>query len=327
MRRKLSLLRFRQRHQPAVEDEENSNAPQSRGRECDVRARGPDVPVDGSIGVVARKEEVARHGTHGRRIYDYIFVPVFSASGEVEAIAGTTRDITDRKVAEEEIRRANKDLEQFAYTASHDLREPLRTVKIYSELLTRRYGDKLDGKALELFDFVRSGANRMELLVQDLLAYTQTAMVERPSAPTEATEALQASIANLAGIISETGAKIVFDPLPVVTVHSTHLQQLFQNLIGNAIKYRRPGVPPDIHVTANRNGEFWQFCISDNGIGIETKFKEQIFGVFKRLHGDEYSGTGIGLAICQRIVERYHGRIWVESEPGQGSNFYFTIPV
>jgi PAS domain S-box-containing protein len=280
--------------------------------------------------VIASKQpvrgEVPFTGTHGRRIYDYIFVPVFGGNGEVEAIAGTTRDVTDRKLAEEEIRRANKDLEQFAYTASHDLQEPLRSVKIYTQLLTSRYGDQLDGKALELFDFVRSGANRMEMLVRDLLAYTQTAILQKPSTATEATDALQEAIANLAAIVSETGAKILFDPLPFVTVHRTHLQQLFQNLVGNAIKYRRAEVPPEIHVNAKRQSGYWQFCVSDNGIGIEAEYKEQIFGVFKRLHGDDYSGTGIGLAICQRIVERYHGRIWVESEPGQGSQFYFTIP-
>ena len=281
--------------------------------------------------VIATKQsirgEVPFTGTHGRRIYEYIFVPVFGNDGEVESIAGTTRDVTDRKLAEEEIQRANKDLEQFAYTASHDLQEPLRTVKIYTQLLAARCADKMDSKSLELFEFVRGGADRMEMLVRDLLAYTRTAMVEKPSTATDATEALKISIMNLAATISETGARITFDPLPAVMVHATHLQQIFQNLAGNAIKYRRTDFPPQVHISAKMDKGFWRFCVSDNGIGIPAEYKEQIFGVFKRLHGDDSSGTGIGLAICQRIAERYQGRIWVESEPGQGSKFYFTIPV
>ncbi len=281
--------------------------------------------------VIASKEpvrgEVPFHGTQGRRIYDYIFVPVLGTSGEVEAIAGTTRDVTERKMAEEELRRVNQDLEQFAYTASHDLQEPLRSVKIYSELLKGRYGDKFDGQGLEFLDHVRSGATRMEMLVRDLLAYTRTNLLDKPTEPMDASEALQIALENLAGAIAESSAKVTFDPLPAVPVHATHLQQLLQNLVGNAIKYRRPEAVPAVHVTAQRRERDWLFSVSDNGIGIEMEFKERIFGLFKRLHGDEYAGTGIGLAICQRIVERYHGRIWVESEPGRGSTFYFTLPV
>ena len=145
---------------------------------------------------------------------------------------------------------------------------------------------------------------------------------------TDANEALDAALANLEGAISESSAQITADPLPSLRVHATHLQQLFQNLIGNAIKYRSPERPPLVHVTAQRQNEHWLFAVSDNGIGIDAEYKENIFGLFKRLHtSDEYSGTGIGLAICQRIVDRYHGRIWVESELGQGSVFRFTLPV
>jgi len=139
---------------------------------------------------------------------------------------------------------------------------------------------------------------------------------------------LQAVVGNLAGAISETGAVIHDEPLPSVRVHETHLQQLFQNLIGNALKYHRPGVSPVVQVSAHRSAEQWTFSVADNGIGIEPEYKEKVFGLFKRLHsGDAYSGTGIGLAICQRIVERHNGRIWIESEPGKGSTFYFTLPV
>ena len=225
------------------------------------------------------------------------------------------------------MRRVNQDLEQFAYSASHDLKEPLRTVKIYSELLGGRYRDKLDGRALEFLDNVRNGADRMEALVRDLLAYTQTSVMEKPSEPTDSMAALEAALANLRAATAESGGLIQADALPYVAVHATQLQSLFQNLIGNALKYRRPEVSPVVKITARRQEGFWLFCVADNGIGIEPVFREQIFGLFKRLHtSDEYSGTGIGLAICKRIVERYHGRIWVGSEAGEGCRFYFTLP-
>jgi signal transduction histidine kinase/CheY-like chemotaxis protein len=237
-------------------------------------------------------------------------------------------DVTARKRAEAELLRANQDLEQFAYSASHDLQEPLRGVKIYSELLAERFGEKLEGDARDFLDFITSGATRMEMLVRDLLAYTQAGQFDRPAAPASAKEALNGALANLDEAIRTSGAEISYGPLPSLRVHSTQLQQLFQNLVGNAIKYRRPRTPPVINVTAKRDGENWLFSVSDNGLGIEAEYKERIFGLFKRLHtGDEYSGTGIGLAICQRIVERYGGRIWVESEFGKGSTFYFTLPV
>jgi light-regulated signal transduction histidine kinase (bacteriophytochrome) len=167
----------------------------------------------------------------------------------------------------------------------------------------------------------------MEMLVRDLLAYTHTTQSAIPSQSSDTTAALQDALSNLAHAIVESGAKIEFDPLPPVRVHTTQLQQLFQNLVGNAIKYHRPGVPPLVHVGAQQQNGQWLFRIADNGIGIEPEYKERIFGLFKRLHtGDEYSGSGIGLALCQRIVERHNGRIWVESEPGKGSTFYFTLP-
>ncbi len=275
----------------------------------------------------AVRGEVPFSGTAGRRMYDYIFVPVVGANGEVELIAGTTRDVTDRKMMEEELRRVNRDLEQFAYSASHDLKEPLRTVKIYSELLGERYRDRLDGRALDFLENVRAGADRMEALVRDLLAYTQASLLDKPSEPTDATAALESALANLKGAIAESGGLVQADALPYVSVHATQVQSLFQNLIGNALKYRRPDIAPVVKITARQQGGFWLFCVADNGIGIEPAFKEQIFGLFKRLHtSDEYSGTGIGLAICKRIVERYHGRIWVESEAGAGCRFYFTLP-
>jgi PAS domain S-box-containing protein len=272
--------------------------------------------------------DVPFSGTYGRRIYDYIFVPVLRENGEVEAIAGTTRDVTERTLAEDELRRANQDLEQFAYAASHDLQEPLRSIKIYSQLLARRYGGNLDVQGREFLHYLASGASRMEMLVRDLLAYTQIIQSDMAVDSVQAEAALGVALANLSGAINESGAQVTSDRLPVVRVHATHLQQLFQNLVGNAVKYRRPGMAPVIHISAKREDPRWIFTVADNGIGVESEYKELIFGLFKRLHaGDEYSGTRIGLAICQRIVERNHGRIWVESEPGKGSRFCFSLPV
>ena len=248
--------------------------------------------------------------------------------GEVIRILESNNDITERVRVQEEVRRANQDLEQFAFSATHDLQEPLRSVKIYSELLATRHGDTVDGEAQKFITFVRNGATRMELLIRDLLTYTQATKFDPGSEIADANEALNGALSNLGGAISESAAKISADPLPSLPVHGMHLQQVFQNLIGNAIKYRSPDRQPVVHVGVERQDGYWLFAVSDNGIGINPEYKENIFGLFKRLHtSDEYSGTGIGLAICQRIIDRYHGRIWVESEPGRGSTFSFKLPV
>lgn len=255
-------------------------------------------------------------------------VPIRDQEGRIVKWFGTSTDIHQNKLLELELRSANRDLEQFAYSVSHDLREPLRSVKLFSELLTRRYRDRFDGQALEFLDYLRNGASRMEMLVRDLLEYTQTSQSVNPLEPSDASAALHDALSNLARAIDESGATIEYDPLPRVSIHVTQLQQLFQNLVGNAIKYHRPGIPPAVRVCAQRQNDEWLFSVADNGIGIEPEYKERIFGLFKRLHtGGEYSGSGIGLALCQRIVERHHGRIWVESEPGKGSIFYFTLPI
>ncbi len=255
-------------------------------------------------------------------------VPVRDATGQIVKWFGTCTDIDAQKCVEDELRRANENLEQFAFSASHDLQEPLRSIKIYSELLTRRHANKLEGDAVTYLQFLGNSATRMETLVRDLLTYTQVTKFESLSEVVEANKALNAALASLSGTITESGARIVTAPLPSLRVNRTHLQQLFQNLIGNAIKYRSPERPPVVHVTAERQDERWVFSVTDNGIGIDPEYSKNIFGLFKRLHSnDEYSGTGIGLAICQRIVDRYHGRIWVESEPGRGSTFRFTLPV
>lgn len=255
-------------------------------------------------------------------------IPVKDEQGRVVRWFGTSTDIHQSKMLQLELAAANRDLEQFAYSVSHDLQEPVRSVKLYSEILGMRYSDRLDQRGLEFLNYLSSGASRMEILIRDLLAYTQFTQPGPPAEPSDASGAVQAALSNLAGAITESGAQIEFDRLPLVAVHPTQLQQLFQNLVGNAIKYHKPGVPPKVHISAEQRNNHWLFSVADNGIGIEPEYKERIFGLFKRLHtSEQYSGTGIGLALCQRIVERHHGRIWVQSDPGKGSTFYFTLPV
>jgi PAS domain S-box-containing protein len=243
-------------------------------------------------------------------------------------ILESNNDITERVRVQEELRRANQDLEQFAFSASHDLQEPIRSIKLYSELLACEFGDNLHPDARRYLEYLRSGATRMETLVRDLLAYTRAGLSDEPAEITDANKALQAALSALSGATTEARVRITSDPLPTVQVRATHLEQLFQNLISNAIKYRSPDRAPEVHIGAKRQKLQWDFTVSDNGIGIEPEYKENIFGLFKRLHtSEEYSGTGIGLAICQRIIDRYHGRIWVESETSKGSTFHFTLPV
>jgi len=246
--------------------------------------------------------------------------------GEISMWIASSTDIHEQKEKEQALRRANDDLQQFAYAASHDLQEPIRNVAVYSEIVARRYHNLLDPDGQQFLGFLREGGRRLATLVNDLLAYTRAGMAEITEAPVDASAVLKHTLASLAEAIRESGATVTCDPLPEVYIGEAHLQQVLQNLIGNALKYRDQN-PPRIHISATGRGAFWLFSVEDNGIGIEAQYKEKIFGVFKRLHHDtNYSGTGIGLAICQRVVERYGGRIWVESEPGKGSTFYFTVP-
>jgi signal transduction histidine kinase len=229
---------------------------------------------------------------------------------------------------QEALVQANADLEQFAHSASHDLREPLRSIGIYSDLLERGYGDRLDEKGREFLGQIHAGAKRMDSLLKDLLSYAHvSSFSDNAPEPIDALRPLQASLESLAGAIRESNAEIVMGEMPVVAMHESHLAQIFQNLIGNAIKYRKEGVRPCIEICAKRSEREWIISVRDNGIGVPPAYKEAIFGIFKRLHtASKYSGTGMGLAICQRIVERYHGRIWIESELGGGSTFFFTVP-
>jgi PAS domain S-box-containing protein len=249
------------------------------------------------------------------------------------AIQITTVDITERKRAEaglahyaNNLARSNAELKQFAYVVSHDLQEPLRMVAGYIQLLAEQYRGRLDAGADEFIGYAVDGAKRMQQLIQDLLAYSRVGIRGQNLILTDCTAVLEHTLVYLRMTIDETGAVITHDPLPTVLADTTQLTQLFQNLLGNAIKYRSQDVPR-VHVSAVRQDSGWRFAVRDNGIGIDPPQAKRIFEIFQRLHSrEEYPGTGIGLAICKKIVERHGGHIWVESAPGQGSTFYFTLP-
>jgi PAS domain S-box-containing protein len=256
------------------------------------------------------------------------------STGKPIGFRGIVRDVTERKRAEEALRekteelgRSNGDLEQFAYVASHDLQEPLRMVTSYVQLLAKRYKGKLDSDADEFIGFAVGGATRMGKLINDLLTYSRVGMQGKELEPTDCETVLNQCLKNLKMAIEEKGAVVTHDPLPMVMADRSKLEQLFQNLIENAIKFRG-NEPPHVHVSASRDGNVWTFSVRDNGMGIAPEYAERIFIIFQRLHSrEEYPGTGIGLAICKKIVERHGGRIWVESEVGKGATFYFTLPV
>jgi PAS domain S-box-containing protein len=266
------------------------------------------------------------------------------ASGGPGVMQGVVLDITLRKASELKVEienevleakvaartaaleRSNQELRQFAYVASHDLQEPLRMVGSYLQLLERRYKDRLDGPALEFIAFAVDGATRMKQLINDLLEYSRVERSDRELAQTESSRPVSEALANLAASIKEAGAEVSVEDLPRIRADHVQLRQLFQNLIGNAVKFRGPR-PSRVRVRAQRSGPEWIFAVEDNGIGIEPRFYDRIFEVFQRLHSrEEYPGTGIGLAICKKIVERHGGRIWVESRAGEGTTFFFTLP-
>jgi signal transduction histidine kinase len=235
---------------------------------------------------------------------------------------------TAQKLAKktEEMERSNKDLQQFAYVASHDLQEPLRMVSSYVQLLQRRYKGRLDADADDFIGFAVDGATRMQHLIQGLLSYSRINTHGNLPSPTDIGEVLHQVITNLGLAIDESGARITHESLPVVEADGTQLVQLFQNLVANAIKFCS-ALPPQVHVSVDREDPYWLFSVRDNGIGLDPDYDDRIFTIFQRLHTRlDYPGTGIGLAICKRIVERHGGSIWVKSAPGEGSTFYFTLP-
>ncbi len=256
-------------------------------------------------------------------------------AGVIVGASKIARDITEQTRNEEALRdanarltQANADLEQFAYSASHDLREPLRMVAIYADMLRRHLRDRLDASGQLYLGYISEGAERIEMLLAGLRAYLQASTFKAPgSHEADANECLKRAILTLRAIIDDTQALIQHDILPTVRMPAIQLEQVFQNLLANALRYRS-AVPPHIRIAAEQSDDVWKFSVRDNGIGIHPRYQEEIFELFIRLHSSiQYPGSGLGLAICQRIIVRGGGRIWVESEPGAGATFFFTIPI
>ena len=247
---------------------------------------------------------------------------------ELRDYLGERRQVEQALVRQaDQLARSNADLQQFAYVTSHDLQEPLRTIASFSQMLQRRYRGQIDKDADEFIDFITSGVSRMQAVIEDLLAYSR--IVNQPGAAFAAlplAEAVEWARQNLRRAIEESGAVIEVGELPVVLGDRVELVQLFQNLLSNAIKYRRPETPPRIRVNASRNESHWHVAVEDNGIGFDPSYAEQIFVLFRCLHDARVPGTGIGLTICRKIVERHGGKIWAESRPGEGTIFRFTLP-
>jgi PAS domain S-box-containing protein len=259
--------------------------------------------------------------------------PLEDEQGRIYRIIGTATDISDRKQKEVELEnqkqdlmRSNAELQQFAYIASHDLQEPLRMITSYLELLERRYQGQLDAKADKFIAYAVDGANRMQVLINDLLSYSRVGSREQDLQLVDCKKIVQNVLINLKMSIEQSDAIITYEPLPQVNADPSQLTQLFQNLISNAIKFRHKD-PPQIHIGVQSTDGKWLFSVKDNGIGMEVQYLDRIFVIFQRLHGKtEYPGTGIGLAVCKKIIERHGGILWVESEPEHGSTFYFTLP-
>ncbi len=289
-----------------------------------VLAEGRTVALENHTALVAKDGRIVP--------IDDSAAPILDAAGKVIGAVLVFHDVTERRRAEErarrtleELARSNRDLEQFAYAVSHDLKEPLRMVTGFSGLLKDRYYGKLDEKADQYISFAAEAAERMNGLIDDLLAYARAGR-DPTDEQTDVSSAVDRAVGSLRASIEECSARVTVEPMPTVRGNPVELTQLFQNLLGNALKFRAGNVP-EIHVGVRREEEQWVFEVRDNGIGIDPKFSERVFTIFQRLHTrDEYPGTGIGLAICKRIVERHGGSIWFESEPGKGSSFFFTLP-
>ncbi len=297
------------------------------GAEAGERIKGVDERVlNGEI----VKEEATKPVNGVPKTFHVVKVPMRNAEGTIIGLCGIARDITERKQVEEELRDSYANLQQFAYIISHDLQEPLRMVTSFLKLLRETYaGDPprpLDDEALEYIWYAVDGAKRMKDMIQALLLYSRVGTRGKAPTSTDSQTVLETALVNLMVTIKETNAQVTHDPLPTVLADKVQLEQVFQNLISNAIKFRGEK-QPRVHITAEEEETTWRFSVRDNGIGIEPELISSLFQIFQRLHTrEEYPGTGIGLAICKKIVERHGGKIWVESALGEGSTFYFTLP-
>ena len=285
-------------------------------------------------GLTLNGVEVQRKRRDGTSInYSIYASPLHDFNGEITGNIAVLVDIAERKKmtdqlkkTNEDLKRSNAELEQFAYVASHDLQEPLRKVGSYMELIAMRYGDQLDQDGKEFIHYAVDGSRRMKVMIDDLLTYSRIGTKGKPFAPVAMEKILQNVLEDLELLIRENDAEISYDSLPVVMADDSQLQQLFRNLIGNAVKYRRE-IPPRIRIRAERQETYWQLFVQDNGIGIDSRFHDRIFLIFQRLHSiEKYNGTGIGLAVCKKIIDRHGGTIGVESIPEEGSTFHFTLP-
>jgi light-regulated signal transduction histidine kinase (bacteriophytochrome) len=258
--------------------------------------------------------------------FTFVYQPLKEPDGRVSGIVVIAVDVETHVRARQELERVNRELEEFAYVASHDLQEPLRMVNVYTQLLIRRHaGENVQAK--QYAAIIHQGVNRMEALIHDLLTFSRT--IHAPEDSTETADlsvALAEATSVLKDRIEQSGAIITAPLLPTITGDTAQLAHVFQNLLSNAIKYQKTGTRPEVQISAECDGVNWIISVKDNGIGFESQYAERIFGLFKRLHKDEYPGTGLGLAICRRIIERHGGRIWAESSPDQGSAFYFSLP-
>jgi light-regulated signal transduction histidine kinase (bacteriophytochrome) len=288
----------------------------------------PEIRNQVAQGTAVRDVEVQFRRTSGVIGSAVLYGELLGGDPDPHALI-VLNDITVRQRAEDELRLANQDLQQFAFVAAHDLQEPARNVSTALGLFKRNYRTALDAEGAELIQESIESAKRMHRMIRDLLEFakTGTAVASPDQMRTDGNETLRLVLENLKLHTAESGAEITVSALPMLGVQPTHFLQLLQNLVGNALKYHADGVVPRIHIEARRESSGWVFSVADNGIGFDAEFAQQIFGVFKRLHQTtDYAGTGIGLAICERIVRYYGGRIWAESNLGRGSTFYFSLP-
>ena len=292
--------------------------------------RAAGIP-ESEMRIAAEQERAADVRWHRRNDGTHVYMSgvlraIRDDAGKLTGFTKVVIDETSRKHLEDALTQSNTDLQQFAYVASHDLQDPLRTINSFSQLLHRRYADRLDADAKEFLQIIADSAQRMSLLIRDLLTYAQIVQEEIRTASVHLDDDLEAALALLRTSLEETGTTVTHEALPKVWAERSQMVRLFQNLIGNAIKFRKPDEPQTVHVSAERGDDYWTIRVRDNGIGFSREHRDLIFAPFKRLHGAEYPGSGIGLAACKRIVERYGGRIGADSEPGAGSTFWFTLP-